>query len=128
MFIERLDVALTVDASGNATIFTTNPVAGGFIRQVRYVPDGTNPLATGAVVVLTGDVSGLPILTITGIGTVAANWAPRQATHSVAGAAALYAAAGLAVDDLIAINGERIKIAVSGGGVSKTGTLSIWLG
>lgn len=104
MYVERLDLTLAVDASGNATVFSASPV-NGIIRQLRYVPDGSTPLATGAVVTLTGEISGVPILTITGIGTVAAMWAPRMATHSVAGAANLYAAAGLPVMDYVAIAG-----------------------
>jgi len=39
----------------------------------------------------------------------------------------LYAAAGQAVNDPIAIAGERIKVVVAQGGVSKTGTLYVWV-
>lgn len=127
MFIDRLDITLQVDASGNATVFSPRP-ATGVVRQVSYVPDGANPLATGAVVTLTTEVSAVPILTITGIGTVNATWAPRLATHSIAAAAALYAAGGTAVVDQIAIGGERIKVTISGGGVSKLGTLYVTVG
>jgi hypothetical protein len=47
--------------------------------------------------------------------------APRQATHSTAGAAALYAAAGTAVNDKIALANDRIKIVIASGGNTKTG-------
>jgi hypothetical protein len=128
MFVERHDITLAVDGSGNGTFFSPAPVNGGCVQQVRYVPDGTNPLATGAVVTITGEETGLPILTVTGIGTVAATFAPRQPTHSQAGAANLFASGGTAVDDRIAIAGERLKVTVSGGGVSKAGTISVWVG
>jgi len=48
--------------------------------------------------------------------------------HDTSTKAALYAAAGLAVNDRIGIVGERIKVAVAQGGVSKTGVLYIWVG
>lgn len=127
MFIERFDFTLTVDASGAATVYSDRIVTG-LIRQIRYVPDGTNPLATGADLVITGETTGLVIDTLTNIGTSSTQWAPRAATSDVTGAAALYAAAGTAVNDQIAISAERIKIVVAQGGVSKTGTLYIWVG
>lgn len=123
-FIQRFDFTLTVNASGAATVFSSGPVTGE-IRQISYTPDGSNPLDTGADLTITGEESGVPILTITNIGTSAVTFAPRQATHTVASAAALYAAGGVAVLDRIALGGERIKVVVAQGGVSMTGTLSI---
>ena len=125
--MERHDFTLTVNASGDATVYSALP-AHGEIRQIRYVPDGTNPLDTGADLTITAEGSGLAIATLTNIGTSAAQWAPRQATHSTAGAAALYAGGGTAVNDRIGVFGERIKVVVAQGGVSKTGTLYIWVG
>lgn len=127
MFITRYDFTLTVNASGDATVYSATPVTG-LIRQIRYVPDGTNPLDTGADLTITAEASGLVVDTLTNIGTAAVQWAPRQATSTVAGAASLYAAAGLAVNDLIAIAGERIKVVVAQGGNALTGTLYIWVG
>jgi len=123
----RHDFTLTVNASGAATVLSGQP-AQGEIYQIRYVPDGVNPLATGADLTITGAGTGLVIATLTDIGTSATQWAPRQATHTVAGAAALYAAAGVAVNDRIGIFGEQIQVVVAQGGVSKTGTLYIWVG
>src|SRR4051794_33133318 len=118
----RHDFTLTVDASGNATVASVDP-AHGEVRQIRYVPDGVNPLATGADLTITAIGTGLPIATLTDIGTTATQWAPRLATHSTAGVAALYAAAGTGVFDRIALANERIQVAVAQGGVSKTGSL-----
>ena len=126
-FLQRFDFTLTVNAGGAGTIFSAGPVMGE-IRQISYVPDGSFPLATGAVLTITGEVSATPLITITGIGTVAVTFAPRQATHTTAAAAALYAAAGIAVLDRIALAGERIKVVISGGGVSMTGQLTILVG
>ena len=54
--------------------------------------------------------------------------APRQATHDTTGTAALYAAAGTAVRDHIAAVNDRVKIAVTNGGASKTGTFTLIVG
>jgi hypothetical protein len=102
--------------------------ANGEIRGIQYVPDGTNPLATGAVVTVTGETTGIPVITITGIGTVAATFAPRVATCSIANAASLYAAAGTAVTDRIALGPERLKVTISSGGATKVGTLYFVIG
>lgn len=123
----RHDFTLTVDASGDATVYS-DQAAHGEIRQIRYVPDGTSPLDTGADLTITAEGTGLAIATLTNIGTSAVQWAPRQATHSTAGAAALYAAAGAAVNDRIGIVAERIKVVVAQGGNAKTGKLYIWVG
>lgn len=123
----RHDFTLTTDASGNATVYSSQ-VAHGTVRQIRYVPDGSTPLATGADLTITAEGSGLPIATLTDIGVSAANWAPRQATHSTVGAASLYAAAGTAVTDQIALAQERIKVVVAQGGNTLTGALYIWVG
>jgi Phage capsid family len=50
---------------------------------------------------------------------------PRTATHTTAGVAALYAAAGTAVGDLIRLSRDRIKIAIASGGATKTGQFQI---
>ena len=122
----RHDFTLTTDGSGAATVFSADP-AHGEIRQIRYVPGGT-PLDTGADLTVTGEGSGLVLATLTDIGTSAVQWAPRQATHSTAGAASLYAAGGTAVTDRIGIANERIKVVVAQGGATKTSTLHVWVG
>ena len=126
MFLERHEVAITVDASGNGTGFT--PVVSGQVQAIRYVPDGGTPYATGVDVTITGEVSGLPVLTVTDLGTVATQFYPRAATVSPANAANLYAAAGTGVVDRIPVAGERLKIALAQGGVSTTGKFHVYIG
>ena len=46
----------------------------------------------------------------------------RQATHDTLGVAALFAAAGQAVLDKIALANDRVKIVIAAGGDTKTGT------
>ncbi len=118
MYAQKITVAAPVDGSGNATVFS--PVLTGRIINVIYVADGSTPYDNTVDFTITGEDSGLSILSQT---NVAAGFTlqPRQPTHSQAGAAALYAAGGTAVNDHIYLGGERIKIAIVQGGVSKTG-------
>lgn len=126
MFIDRQVVAITVDSSGNGTGYTA-PVTG-FVRAIRYVPDGTAPYATGVDITVTGEVSGIAIVTITDAGTSAITVYPRAAVASVANAASLYASGGTAVTDLIPVANERIKIALAQGGNATTGSFHLYIG
>lgn len=126
MFIQREILTLAVDASGALTTYTG--IVSGRVLQVAYVPDATTPLATGADFVITTEDSSTPILTVTNVGTTAVTMVPRQATVTVANAAALYASGGVAVLEPIYVANERIKIVVAQGGVSKTGQLHILIG
>jgi hypothetical protein len=126
MFIQREIVALAVSSGGAQTTYTGR--VSGRVLQITYVPDASTPLDTGADFTITGEDTGTPILTITNVGTTAVTMAPRQATVTVANAAALYASGGVAVLDHIYLAGERIKIVVAQGGTSKTGTLYVLIG
>jgi hypothetical protein len=126
MYLERHEVSITVDASGNGTGYT--PVVSGFVRAIRYVPDGTSPYATGVDVTVTGDVSGVAIVTVTNAGTSAIDVYPRAAVATVANAAALYAAGGVAVLDLIPVAAERIKIALAQAGNTTVGKFHVYVG
>jgi hypothetical protein len=125
MYVERQEVSITVDASGNGTGYT--PIVTGLVRAIRYVPDGTSPYATGVDVTVTGETSGIAIVTITNAGTAAVDVYPRAAVATTANAAALYAAGGVAVLDLIPIAGERIKIALAQGGNATTGKFHLFI-
>lgn len=126
MYVERHEVSITTDGSGAGTGYT--PVVQGQVLAIRYVPDGTNPYATGVDVTVTCDVSGLPILSVTDMGTSAIQYYPRAATVSTAAAAALYAGGGTAVNDRIPVAGERIKIVLAQGGATKVGTFHVYVG
>ena len=126
MFATRYTLALAVDADGDATVYTADPVTGR-VLQLRYVPDGTSPLDTGADLTITGDVTGVAIATLTNIGTTAFTKVPRQATHGVTGTALVYAATD-AVAEPVYLAGERVKCIVAQGGASKLGTLYVTVG
>jgi hypothetical protein len=126
MFIDRQILTLTVNASGAATVYSARVT--GRVLQVRYVPHASTPLDTGGDVTITGEDTGTAILTITNIGTAGVTYTPRQATHTVAGVAALYAAGGVAVLEPVYVAGERIKAVVADGGDAKTGTMHVLIG
>lgn len=107
---------VTVDASGDATVYTN--AVNGLLQTIRYVK---TDFANTADFTITNETTGEALLTATDV-TASTTWAPRQATHSVAAAAALYAAGGSAVNDCIAIPGHRIKIVVAQGGNATSGT------
>lgn len=127
-WISRVDIPVTTDGSGNATVLSTDEVTGR-VLQMRYTPDGTSPLDTGADITVTTDITGVNILTKANIGTSAFTSAPRQPTHSsVDGSASLYAAAGAAVNDYIWLAAEHIKVVVAQGVASKKGVFTFYIG
>lgn len=119
MTIRRFVVPVTVDASGDATAYS--PVIRGKIVSIRYAK---TDFADGVDFVISGEASGQTIWSEEAV-NAAATRHPRAPTHSTTGAAALYAAAGEAVNDMIAIADERIKIVVADGGNAKSGTFHI---
>ena len=126
MYIERHAVTIAVDASGDGTGYT--PVVSGFVQAIRYVPDATVPYDTGVDITVTGEASGIPVVTVTNAGASALNLYPRAATAGITNTAALYAAGGSGVLDLIPVAGERIKIVLAQGGASKTGIFHVYVG
>lgn len=125
--MQRHVVSVTTDASGAATAYTDAAVEGE-VLSIRYLPHATTPLDTGADITVTGRDSGTAIIVITDLGTSAVTYAPRQPTHSAAGAAALYAGGGSAVNDRVGISGEQIKIVVAAGGNVLSGKFHITVG
>lgn len=121
--MKRLEVPITVDASGDGTGYTTENVHG-FIRGIRYVK---TDYADTVDFVITADVAGTPILTVSNV-TASTSWHPRQATHAVDGTASLYAAAGEPVETAIPFAGDRVKIVVDEAGNATSGTFHIWVG
>ncbi len=125
-FCQSYAVSVTTDASGDATAYTTAAV-NGRILAVIYTADGTAPYAATVDFVITGATSGQIVWDEDNL-TASKTVAPRQATHSTAGVAALYAAGGAAVNDYVWIATERIKIVIAGGGNAKVGAFTIIVG
>ncbi len=113
--VERIQVAVTTAADGSATAYS-DPV-NGLLSQIRYVK---TDFADGSTITITADETGETLWTEANV-NASATRAPRVGTHTTAGVASLYAAAGVAVNDKIAITG-RIKIVIASGGNAKAGT------
>jgi hypothetical protein len=119
--VKVFTVALTTNGSGAATGYT--PTCSGLVRAIAYVPHATTPLDTNADIVVTGNTTGVAILTKANIGLSATSWHPRVGVCAVAdGAALLYASGGTAVADLVPVADEAIKIVVAQGDSGKSGT------
>lgn len=115
MYVQKHEVNLTTDASGDAVRYT--PVVNGRVLCIRYLKtdfaDGVDfdvELETSGVVVWSED-------NVNASKTVC----PRQTTHSTAGEE------GTEVDGIFVAE-ERIKITVASGGNAKSGKFIVMVG
>lgn len=118
-YAERHVVDVTTAADGTATAYS--PIITGKISSIRYVK---TDFAVGVDFTITSEATGDTIWTQTNVDATV-TVAPRQATHSTAGVAALYAASGTAVLDKIVLANDRVKIAIASGGNATTGQFII---
>lgn len=118
MYAERHEVSVTTVAAGTGTGYT--PVIRGRITNVIYVKDATNPYDNGVTFAMTLEKTGQTVWAEAAV-NASKTVAPRQATHDTAGAASLHAAGGEPVEDYIVAADDRVQIAVSAGGNTKTG-------
>lgn len=122
MYAERHAVTIVTATGGAGTGWT--PVVNGRVLHIRYVKtDYTN----GVTFAITGETTGAAIWSEVGV-NASTERVPRQATHSTAGVAALYAGSGTAVLGDIVLANERIQIAVTAGGDAHTGTFYVTVG
>lgn len=113
---------ITTDASGDATVYLTHTnirKPNGFIVRFKYEP-GT--IDSGATLVITGETSGAPIMTKTSAGSSDVFYYPRALSNEVADAAI-----GAQGSEHIPVKDERIKVVVSSGGATKTGSIEVLL-
>lgn len=115
MTIRRFEVTVVTDGAGAATGYT--PFLSGYLQSVQYVK---TDYTDGVDFTITAEANGQAIWAESDV-NAAVTKAPRLATHSVAGVAALYAAAGTGVFDKIALGRDRIKIVLAQGGAAHTG-------
>jgi len=114
-YAQRLVVPVTTAADGSATAYSE--VLTGKLSQIRYVKTDFD---NGVGFTITAEATGETLWAEAAV-NASATRAPRQATHSTAGVAALYAAAGTAVNDKIALANDRVKIVIAAGGNVKSG-------
>lgn len=117
--MKRYKVTVTTASDGTATAYT--PRLSGKIMQIEYVK---TDYANGVDFTITGEATGVNIWTESDVNASAVR-APRQPTHSQAGAAALYAAGGVGVLAPIALANDRVKIALASGGSAKVGVFHV---
>lgn len=118
-FAQRLTVALTTAADGSATAYS-EPVTG-LLSQIRYVKPASGGFDNGSTITITAESTGETLWTEANV-NASATRAPRQPTHGTDGTAALFAAGGTAIDDRIALVGDRVKIVIAAGGNAKNAT------
>lgn len=116
-YAQRLTVAVTTASDGSATAYS-NRIDYGLLSQVRYIK---TDFADGSTFTITAEATGETLWNESAV-NASATRAPRQATHSTAGVASLYAGSGTAVQDKIALVNDRIKIVIASGGNVKSGT------
>lgn len=115
MGIRRFETTVTTASDGSATAYS--PYLSGKILSIQYVK---TDFADGVDFTITAEANGQSIWAESDV-NAAVTKAPRLATHSVAGVAALYAAAGTGVFAQIALGRDRIKYVIAQGGNVKTG-------
>lgn len=120
-YVERHTVAVTTESGGTATAYS--PVVTGKISSIRYVKGNFD---NGVDFTITAEATGETIWTQADV-NASATVAPRQATHTTAGAAAVYASGGEGVLDKIALANDRVKIVIAQGGNATSGTFHIVL-
>lgn len=113
--LRRFEVTAVTNGSGAATAYT--PYLSGYVHSVQYVK---TDYADGVDFTITAEANGETIWTESNVNAAAIK-ATRQPTYTTAGVASLYAAAGTAVNDRIAVSRDRIKFVIAQGGDTKTG-------
>lgn len=117
-YVERHEVEITTDSSGNATAYSL--LVTGKISAIHYVKDGSNAFSDGVDFAITSEATSEVIWQESNV-NASKKVAPRQATHGTDGSASLYASGGTAVQDKIAVAKDRIKVVIAQGGDTKKG-------
>lgn len=112
-------VTVTTASDGTATAYS--PYVSGRLTAIHYVK---TDYANGVDFTITSEAVGETLWGENDV-NASATRRPRAATHTTAGAASLYASGGTAVNDLIRLSRDRVKIVIASGGDTKTGTFHI---
>lgn len=119
MTTRRFVVSITTASDGSATAYS--PYLSGRVSALHYIK---TDFADGVDFTITAEATGETIWTQSDV-NAATVVRPRAATHSTAGVASLYASGGTAVNDLIRLGRDRVKIVIGSGGNAKTGAFHI---
>ena len=118
-FARTESVTVTTDASGDATAYTSG-VYNGKVSIVAYTKSDYD---NGVDFVVSGEVTGQLIWDEDNVNS-SKTVAPRQASHTIAGIASVYAGTDGALTDIFVVN-ERIKFVVAAGGNAKSGAFRV---
>lgn len=121
MAIRKFTVSVT---TGTATGEGFTPFLSGYIESIEYQKPGSGGFSDGVDFTITAEASGESLWTELNVNASAIR-RPRAATHTTAGVAALYAAAGTGVLDRVALSRDRVKVAIAQGGNGTTGTFVV---
>lgn len=119
MATRRFTVNVTTAADGSYTGYT--PFLSGRLAEIHYLK--TN-FTDGVDFTITAEATGETLWTEANV-NAAKVCRPRGATHTNAGVASLYASGGTAVQDLIRLSRDRVKIVLAQGGNATTGTFLV---
>ena len=109
--------AIVTNGSGAATVYLGSSIRGRVVA-IKYAP-GT--IATGATLVISGDVTGVAVLTKANAGTSTVWYYPLAAANKVADGSAS------ALSEVpVHLYFERAKVVVSSGGDTKTGAITLY--
>lgn len=122
MTIRRHVVTVTTDENGDAEEYS--PVLSGKLHAIRYVK---GDFADGVDFVITSETAGETLWSEEDVNASASRY-PRAARQATDGTDSLYAAMGENVNTRIGLADDRVKIVVSDGGDTKTGTFHIITG
>lgn len=119
MTIRKHTVA-AVSTSGSIGTFYS-PYVSGYLESIQYIK---TDYTDGVDFTITAEATGETLWTQVDV-NAAVTVRPRAATQTTVGVAALYAAAGVAVLDRIALGADRVKIVLAQAGATKTGSFVI---
>ena len=121
MQVRRIKLTVTADGSGAAD--ATSEVFSGQILQIQYVK---NNYADTVDFTITLNESGQSVWSQANV-TASVIKAVRQPTYNQDGTAALYAAAGSPVNDLIPVWNDKLRVVLAQAGASTTGVFYVYV-
>lgn len=120
MFVQKQDVTVTSDGSGDATVYSTH-ITGALCRIIYTKTDYTN----GVDFTITSAETGQAIWAESDVNATA-TVNPRATAHDIVGVALFYNDADDALQtDSIYLAHERVKIVIASAGAAKTGVFTI---
>ncbi len=116
MPLKQITKVVTTNDSGAADVYTE--VVSGRLSAIHYVKDD---FSNGVDFTITAESTAQNLWTEENVNASTMR-APRQPTHSQAGAELLYAAGGTPQSDQIVLVKDRIHIVIASGGDTTSGT------